>query len=69
MDRRVFLLLYLSHEVLINLFVAVVQPMALSFLEQSLVYFVLVPLALLPLAFDFHIILERPFLRGRKTRT
>jgi len=51
------------------LFVVVVQPMALSFLEQSLVYFVLVPLALLPLAFDFHIILERPFLRGRKTRT
>jgi peptidoglycan/LPS O-acetylase OafA/YrhL len=60
--------LYLLHEVLINLCVAVVQPIALGFWEQALVYFVLVPTALLPLAFGFHLILERPFLRSRKPR-
>jgi len=57
--------LYLLHEVLINLCVAVFQPMGLSFPGQALVYLVLVPLALLPAAFGFHMIFERPFLRPR----
>jgi peptidoglycan/LPS O-acetylase OafA/YrhL len=57
--------IYLTHEFVINLCVAVARQFNLSIWEQFLVYFGIVPLAMVPVALGFHLVFERPFLRRR----
>jgi peptidoglycan/LPS O-acetylase OafA/YrhL len=56
---------YLTHEVVINLCSAVAQRFSLVLWEQFLVYFGVVPLVMLPVAYGFHLVLERPFQRKK----
>jgi peptidoglycan/LPS O-acetylase OafA/YrhL len=62
---RISFSVYLTHEVVINLCQAVAQRFTLGLWEQAAVYFGVVPLVILPVAFGFHLALERPFLRKR----
>ncbi len=57
--------IYLTHEVVISFCEAVARQFNLGFWEQVLVYFGGVPLLILPVAFGFHLMLERPFMRKR----
>jgi peptidoglycan/LPS O-acetylase OafA/YrhL len=56
---------YLTHEFVINLCVAVARRFDLSMWGQVMVYFGIMPLVMLPVAWGFHLALERPFLRKK----
>jgi len=58
--------LYLVHATLINIAIPLVHQFRLDLLEQFFALVVLLPVAILPIAYGFYLLFEKPFLRKRR---